>query len=218
MVDAAMVVVSEESDSFILLQMNHYKHACPNCGQHIDYTDGYAGREMPCPMCGHPLLFPAVPAAKLTTSLRLQRDIPKPERKTSFNFLGPLIILREFKHWKIVGICLLPFVLVAGGLLAASHFRGAEQAAAAVPDAVVVDPQALHQLTDLTRADMLVQAKVAAVNKAFEACAAAKRNHASAAVIQRDDATLLAARKSFEPAFANYQKLGGVVDYRQQLP
>jgi DNA-directed RNA polymerase subunit RPC12/RpoP len=40
--------------------MNGYKYACPSCGQHIEYTDGYAGQSMPCPMCRQPLVFPAV--------------------------------------------------------------------------------------------------------------------------------------------------------------
>jgi hypothetical protein len=102
-------------------------------------------------------------------------------------------------------------------LVAASKFGGVNQTPAG-PTQVTVDPQALHQLTDLTRADMVVQDKVAAVGKAFEARATARRNRAGAAYLQSCDQTLLAARKAFDRAYADYQKLGGTVDYPSQLP
>ena len=216
--------------------MNHYKYACPYCGQHIEYTDGYAGRQMPCPMCHHPILFPAVPAGMRKSSLRLVGQVDKPAAKTGFSFASFFQALRKFEHWRIVGTCLVPFVLVSGALVAASVLRQRQPAPETAPTEVTVNPQALRQLTELTRADMAVQEQVKLVNNAFGVCQAAnqklaamQKQHPSSpgaalGVREADEASnrarqaLADARKGFETIFANYQKLGGTVDYRRQLP
>ena len=154
---------------------------------------------------------------KLTSTLRLERDRPKPQAPTGFSLAGFAIFLREFKHWRIVGICLIPFALVAGAVVLAAQFHSSSSTSSE-PATVVVDPQALPKLTDLTRADILVQAKLDAVKKSFQACENAKSNHAAATVLKRDDESLQAALKAFESAFANYRKLGGAIDYHAQLP
>jgi len=181
--------------------------------------------------------LPAVLGGKRTSSLRLVRTGPGPAAKFQFSFAGIALFLREFKHWKTVGICMIPFVLVAGALVAASVSarRQAASAPAPVPATVIVDPQALDKLTDLTRADQLVQQRLAAVNRASTACQKAsqtvtalhnqRRGAASPAALKgadqavsRANQALANARKDFDAAFAQYQKLGGAVDYRQQLP
>ena len=35
--------------------------SCPFCGQHIEYTAGYCGKQMQCPICGQTVTFPALP-------------------------------------------------------------------------------------------------------------------------------------------------------------
>jgi hypothetical protein len=59
--------------------------------------------------------------------LRLARDIPKPSRQTYFSVTGLLSYLA--KNWKIVGTCLIPFVIVAAALHFTSSLRQNEQPA-----------------------------------------------------------------------------------------
>jgi hypothetical protein len=104
-----------------------------------------------------------------------------------------------------------------------------------VPIEETVDPHALEMLTDLTRADQLVRDQLAAVNRAFAICQAAEKKQAEsrnqprgsanpAALPAADEAArraqqaLANARKEFDKALAHYQKLGGALDYRRQLP
>jgi len=215
--------------------MSEHKYACPYCGQHMEYTDAQSGSHLSCPKCRHPIVLPAIPGGKMTSSLRLARDAARPAAKFQFTLAGIILTLREFKHWKIVGMCLVPFVLVAGALVAASVSGRHAAAPPAAPAEVVVDPHALDTLTDLTRADQLVQDQLAAVNRAFAACQAAEEKqaalhnqHRGAAgpatfqavdeAAQRAHQALANARKEFDKVFAHYQKLGGAIDYRRQLP
>jgi hypothetical protein len=214
--------------------MNEHKYACPFCGQHIEYTDAYSGMRMPCPKCRQPIVFPGLAARKMTSSLRLAGAVAR-RPANRFNFAAVIAFLRGFKHWKTVGVCLVPFALVAGALVAASMSSRHEAAPAPAPAAVVVDPHALDKLTDLTRADQLAQERLAAVNRAFAACQTAEQNKAAlhnqrhgaagpAAFQAADQAVtrahqaLAKARKDFDTAFAQYQQLGGAIDYRGQLP
>lgn len=215
--------------------MSQHKFVCPSCGQHIEYTDPYSGMKMPCPKCQHPIVFPGLAASKATSSLRLAGAVARPPPKFQFNFAGILVFLREFKHWKIVGLCVVPFLLVAGALVAASVSGRHPAAPLPGPAEVVVDPNALQKLTDLTRADQLVQERLAAVNNAFTACQTADQHQAALPARHRGPAgpatspavdqaakrahqALDNARKAFDTAFAQYRKLGGTIDYSLQLP
>jgi hypothetical protein len=215
--------------------MSQHKYACPYCGQHIEYGDAHCGIRVPCPKCQHPIVLPALPGGKMTSSLRLARPIARPEAKFHFSFAGMLLALREFKHWRIVGICLVPFVLVAGAFVAASVSARHPAEPPIVPAAKAVEPHALESLTELTRADEMVREQLAAVNRAFAVCQAAEKKRAEMHDLRRgsvgpgslqaaDEAErraqqkLADARKEFEKVFAQYQKLGGAIDYRRQLP
>jgi hypothetical protein len=201
----------------------------------MEYTDAYSGMRMPCPKCRQLIVFPGIAAPKMTSSLRLVGAAPRPPAKSPFSFAALAAFLRRFKHWKIVGLCLVPFVLVAGALVAASFSNRQPVAPAPSLPAVVVDPLALEKLTDLTRADQLVQQRLAAVHRAFTACQTAEQNGtalrnqhhgaASPAALQASDQAakraqlaLANARKDFDTAYAQYQRLGGAIDYRRQLP
>jgi hypothetical protein len=152
-----------------------------------------------------------------------------------FSLAGIVLFLREFKHWKIVGVCLIPFVLVAGALVAASMAGRHDAPAAPAPAEVTVDPNALDKLTDLTSADQLVQERLAAVNRAYLASQAAEKNktalhnsrrgaaspaalQAAEQAVKRARQACANARKDFATAFARYKKLGGAIDYERQLP
>jgi DNA-directed RNA polymerase subunit RPC12/RpoP len=217
--------------------MSERKYTCPHCGQNIAYTDDYSGLQIPCPRCQTSIIFPGLAAPKQTSSLRLAGPIAPPKAKFQFNFANIVKLFREFKHWKIAGVCAIPFVLVAGAVVAASVYNrhdASPAAAVAVPVATPVDANALDKLTDLTRADQVVQEKLAAVAAAAQACQSAEHkqqvarsqhppaNPTTMKAVDAADArahqALIAARKAFDAAFAQYQKLGGTVDYRSQLP
>ena len=201
----------------------------------MEYTDAYSGMRMPCPKCRQLIVFPGLPARKMTSSLHLVGAVPNPPAKFHFSFAALLACLRRFKHWKIVGLCLVPFVLITGALVAASFSNRQPAAPMPSPPAVVVDPDALDKLTDLTRADQLVQQRLAAVHRAFTNCQTAQQNvtalrgphHGAASpaalpaadqAAKRAQLALTNARKDFDTAYAQYQKLGGAIDYRRQLP
>ena len=44
--------------------METYKHSCPFCGQHIEYSAWYCGKQMVCPICGKTVTFPAIPPGR----------------------------------------------------------------------------------------------------------------------------------------------------------
>ena len=215
--------------------MSPHKYACPYCGQHMEYTDEYFGRRIPCPKCQHTIALPALPSGKMTSSLRLVRPADPSSAKFQFNFASIVLFLREFKHWKIVGLCLLPFVLVAGALVAASGTSHPDPAPVPAPAPMAAAPQSLEKLTELTRADQLVRDRLDAVNRAFTASQTAEKNQAALRkqhrgsaepgstqtvdqAVQRAHRDCVNARKSFDDAYAQYQKLGGAIDYRRQLP
>jgi hypothetical protein len=199
--------------------MSQHKYACPYCAQRIEYGDAHCGASVPCPKCRHPIVLPALPGSKMTSSLRLARPIARPEAKFHFNFAGILLALREFKHWKTVGICLVPFVLVAGALVAASVSARHPVEPPVLPAVEAVEPHALESLTELTRTDELVREQLAAVNRAFAVSQTAEKKRAEMhEAARRAQQKLADARNEFEKVFAQYQKLGGAIDYRRQLP
>ena len=198
--------------------MTHYKYSCPYCGQHIEYTDGYSGQQMPCPMCQHPIVFPAVAPGKLTSSLRLQRDIPRPKEKFQFSFAAVAKAILGFQHWKIVGMCLIPFAILAGALVASSKIQKTDASPAPTPTQVTVDPEAMTRLTDLASAEQAVKAELAALYSKASTAKLLRQNRASTAAIQKTDQECTAARKAFDAAFAKYQQLGGTINYATQVP
>ena len=159
--------------------MSPHKYACPYCGQHMEFTDEYFGRRIPCPKCQHTIALPALPTGKMTSPLRLVRAAAQSPGKFQFNFASLVLFLREFKHWKIVGLCLLPFALVAGALVAASRTGQPDPPPQPPPLPAAVAPQSLDKLTELTRADQLVQEQLAAVHRAFTASQTAEKNQAA---------------------------------------
>jgi hypothetical protein len=225
--------------------MESYKHSCPFCGQHIEYTAGYCGKQMVCPICGQTVTFPAIPPGGKGPSLHINRPEAAPAPKWSFDFHGILGFLRRFEHWNTVLVCLAPFIIVGALLAGAAVVRKQLGNAPAMPVApsLQADPNAWQKMTDLARADQLAREKLDAVRKAGAAVAAAERYRASVHAFYHtkrapDQATyeswmaqykaadqavakaqkdLAAAHQCFDNAVQNYQKLGGTIDYRRQL-
>jgi hypothetical protein len=247
--------------------MEAYKHSCPFCGQHIEYTVEYCGTRIVCPSCGQSITFPAIPPGSKGTSLHVKRSAAAAVPRWSFDIQGILAFLskcfgskersptsnsggvissvQQFKHWNTVFLCLAPFVIVGALLVGADELRKKAGNGPAVPAVPLVqaDPNAWQNMTDLAHADQLVQTQVGVVARAYGAFVAAQRTFANMQTAYRGkpldslamqseaqqsaqdqqaincaQQTLNAARQSFENAFQNYQKLGGTIDYRQQLP
>ncbi len=225
--------------------MESYKHSCPFCGQHIEYTAGYCGKQMVCPICGKTVTFPAVLPGGKGPSLHIHRPEAARAAKWSFDFFGILAPLRRFEHWNMVLVCLVPFIIVGALLAGAAVVRKQFNNAPAAPVAPLIqaDPNAWQKMTDLARADQSVQEQLGAMRRAGAAVAMAERSRANLHAFYHgktlDQATynnvmrqrsaadqavanaqqaLASARQRFETAFQKYQQLGGTTDYRRQLP
>jgi hypothetical protein len=223
--------------------METFKHSCPFCGQHVEYTAQYCGQKTACPRCGKSLTFPAVPQTGKGQTQKLKIKLPEtaPARKWPIDrkwlsehtgVLGPLF---KFEHWNVVLACLVPFVVVGALLIGAAvvrHRLGNGPATPVVP-LVRADAGAWGNMTNLARADQLVQDKLhevtqarAAVDRAEQELARMRAYSPTATqyIALREQAvvnarnTLSTARLSFYNAFNNYQRLGGTIDYSRQLP
>jgi len=223
--------------------MSNLKHSCPGCGQHIEYSLEHCGRQFACPNCHSIITFPPVPTSKL----RLQGAVDPSAKKKSwldFAWLKPII---AFEHWRMVGLCLVPFLIIVGLLIGANALRKSDP-----PDDPPKIPRAVEQpvaadewnkMTELGQVDQAVQFRLrsTAVAKAglLEAERARDALHHTYKGAQLDslsyqtvtrqyaeaDRLISArqhqyevARQSFEAAFQKYQEMGGKVDYRSQLP
>lgn len=126
--------------------MSSAKYACPFCGQHIEYTEEYRGRQAPCPACQRTILFPGLAAPLMKSTLRLERDIPKPAQKPGSIFARLLSHLRRLMNRKPVAIGLLSLLFAGSALLAYSQFFYRPQtpapklAATDINDSIPVDP------------------------------------------------------------------------------
>jgi len=225
--------------------MDKYKHTCPSCGQRIEYTIDYCGRQIACPSCHVAIVFPDAPIPSATQKLRLERD-RIPQKKKSWREAALIQALFNFPHWKVVGACFVPFAVVGGLLIGASYMRkAAADQPAPMPQAVAapVGSDAWKKMTDLGQSEQAVQYRLQLVIAAKQACAQAQLqadtlHHSyhgktldgdTYALVTRqmaeaDRACSLrqqeyaAAENAFQQTFDLYQKLGGQVDYRAQLP
>jgi hypothetical protein len=218
--------------------MESYKHSCPFCGQHIEYTVGYCGKQMACPICEKPVTFPAIPpGGGKGRSLRIKGPEAARAVKWSFNFQEILASLRQFEHWNMVLMCLVPFIIVTALLVGAAILKKklGDEPVMPVAPVIQVDPNAWQTMTNLARADQLMQEQVGIYAQAHATVAAAERNRANLHAFYQGKAgdqtafmaadqtvanaqvTLAMARQSFNNALMNYQKLGGKVDYQRQL-
>jgi endogenous inhibitor of DNA gyrase (YacG/DUF329 family) len=216
--------------------MESYKHSCPFCGQHIEYTADYCGRQMQCPSCGKTVTFPAIPPSRGAQSARV-RDLDSKAAEGNPATTKPRPVskkpgfLRDFEHWNLVWQCAVPFVLI-GLLLAGAVFvknKLGDNAAPAATPAVQADPTAWQRNVDLTKADQTVRSLIRELEAAHAMEVSAQRAVQQAATgdaLQRRSAeqqaqaaqnTLAAVHKRMEDALENYRQLGGTVDYRNQI-
>jgi hypothetical protein len=213
--------------------MESYKHSCPFCGQHIEYTAEYCGRQMQCPSCNKTVAFPAIPPGKgrgaPAARVKTQEAKPAPSRQRyAPKALG---FLRDFEHWNVVWQCAVPFLII-GALLAGATFVKRKFSDAPIPvaaPAVQADPEAWQKMTDLTKAEQAVQhlIKVCNVDHAMLLDAERARQQLEKAdSFQRkslDDQaqaaqnSFNAAHKRLDAAMQKYRELGGTVDYQSQL-
>jgi hypothetical protein len=225
--------------------MEKFKHSCPACGQRIEYTVDYCGKQIACPTCQAAVLFPAIPPVTATQKLRLQRDAG-PRRKKGLLDFPFLKALRNYPHWKVVGACVVPFLIVTGLVLGANFLKSqnTDQPAAQTPRAVAqpVSQDAWNKMTELGAVEQQVKncVRAALAAKAAVAQAMAAQNQLTAAYhgsipssiyqnvmeqerlasekINMAQQQLGATRQAFEAAYTRYQSLGGQFDYRSQMP
>jgi hypothetical protein len=224
--------------------MESFKHSCPYCGQHIEYTAGYCGKQMRCPICGNTITFPAVPPRQGGPSLHIKSAKEKSPRKWSWQPTGPLRILWQFQHWNIVAQCAVPFLIIAALLAGAAYVRNkfTEEPPKPTEPIVQADPQAWEKMTDLAKTEQAVQNQIRVITKVGTDIASLTRQRAelqrsyqgvadpevrrtgdeqirrAEEELQRLRRLLNADRQRFDLLYSKYQSLGGNVDYRSQLP
>jgi len=215
--------------------MDSYKYSCPYCGQHIEYTDDYCGQQMPCPACQHRITFPAIPPGSLRAPNRpkLRLKAPIAQAKETSKFMRLIAALRGYEHWNVVGQCLVPFIILAGALVAATHLHFSPQEKEASAPAPV-DPRTWQRMTELDKIEPVVRQSLQRYNTAFLTHVLAEKNRtdmqSKAAghlnpITQRDldrrcevaNREFDAARQVFSDAYTKYIELGGKVDYREQM-
>lgn len=222
--------------------MESYKHSCPVCGQHVEYTAGYCGRQMQCPICGNTITFPAIPPKTGGKTIYVE-EVKKPIVQWAWNAKAIFVYLRDYPHWKIVGQVLVPFILI-GALLAGASFvkkRFSDESGPVAP--VIQAPQGgWDKMTELARADQKMQECVQSLLRAHQSMLVAQaqeraaegessRAHGSQEhelandherraqfAINEAQKQISFLRAKFETEFDNYQKLGGTVDYRSKVP
>jgi len=186
-------------------------------------------------MCGQTVTFPAIPpGGRAGPSLRVRGLEAKPERTWPWKMPAALVFLRDFRHWKVVAQCAVPFLILGGLLAGAAYVKeklGGPSAGNATPavQAVQADPEAWQKMTDLNKADQAVRDRMkelAAAHAYLALTEQAGRKTQTCDPLQRKGAeneaqraqkTVEAARQRFDAALARYQKLGGTVDYHSQL-
>jgi hypothetical protein len=209
--------------------MDSYKHSCPFCGQHIEYTEGYCGKQMQCPMCGQTVTFPALPSGRKGTTLKVSSLHRQNERK--WKLPPALAFLLRFEHWGVVWQCAVPFVIITALLVGAFYVKkkfGDAPETVAAP-VVQADPDAWQKATDLTKADQAVRDRMRELEAAHAKADMAERlrqqmahldafqrksTEEQAAAAQKEVA---AARLRFDHAAELYRSLGGNIDYRSQI-
>jgi hypothetical protein len=211
--------------------MESFKHSCPFCGQHIEYTAEYCGKQVQCPQCRQTVTFPAVPPGRSGPALGVKSLGHQPGQKRVQQAAGAFALLRHFQHWNVVAQCAVPF-LVIGLLLAGAAFVKKKLADAPAPaafPAVQADPQAWQRSTDLNKAELAVKnlMKELAVAHAYADAADQARRQAEHGdqarrlsadeQVERAQNALIAARLRFNAAMSNYRQLGGTIDYGSQV-
>lgn len=165
--------------------MDVYKLSCPRCGQHIEYTRDYCGRQVQCPSCNGNVTFPAIPPlGSGRSSLRLERDRPKVKEPFRIDFakiFGSIIaFFRTFEHWQIVAMCALPFVFIALAL-GVAHYVRSQDTDTRPKHPIMTEAQIAEnqRIAELNKADAIVQDRVRNVLAAKYALDAAKAKSAN---------------------------------------
>jgi DNA-directed RNA polymerase subunit RPC12/RpoP len=222
--------------------MESYKHSCPACGQHVEYTAGYCGRQIQCPICGGTIAFPAVPPTG--GSKTVENEARKAVQQPPWNLMSVYISLKNFSHWSTVWQVAVPFLII-GTLLAGALFvksRFADEPPAVGAPVIQAEHGGWDKLTELAHTDQRMQQYIQAIIQAHKTLATAQRNLEAAEklynqtqnpdekqavsgevqsarhVLTQAENNLAFLRRRFDTESENYRKLGGTVDYRSRLP
>ena len=159
--------------------MSQHKYACPYCGQHIEYTDAHVACVSPVQSASIPSSCPRLLGGEMTSSLRLAQPIGQ-ARRPDFISLSPAC------SWHCANSSIGKLLAYAWYPLSwwpAPWWRhrcppATQRPRRQRPAEAGRGPRALDTLTELTRANQLVQDRLAAVNRAFAACQAAEKKQA----------------------------------------
>jgi hypothetical protein len=222
--------------------MEAYKHSCPVCGQHVEYTAGYCGRQMQCPMCGGTIVFPAIPPARGGKPVAVEPI--KPSRKWMWNAKAIVLYLRDYPHWHTLGQIAVPFLIVGALLAGAVYVKNkiADQPEPAPVPLTQAPRGGWDKMTEFARADQKVQQDVQLVTQAKKSLVDAQRvleleqkrfsqahgsdeqqavqPYVQSAQLQVTQAQGMfnACRNHFQTDMAIYRKLGGTIDYNARVP
>jgi hypothetical protein len=219
--------------------MESYKHSCPFCGQHIEYTVDYCGQQMQCPSCGKTVTFPAIPPGRgkgapstHVKQLGSRRSTTQTQRGPLRKEPGALSFLRDFQHWKVVGQCALPFLII-GLLLAGSAVVKKTFSDTSAPDApptFQANPSIWHKSADVSKAEDAVRVLIQEYEVAHMTLVSAEKakrqvekgtplqNTVVQQQLQLAQKNLEVTHQRLDTALDKYRDLGGTVDYRRHIP
>ena len=186
-------------------------------------------------------MFPAIPPGGFAPKLKIAAPAPPPKKKFEFK-LGPMLKAvftwaQEFEHWRVVGFCLIPFVIIIVALVAANAVKRHQVETGPMHTTTQVDAGAWDKVEEVAKADQQMQAYVQTVltakarvdtaiqsrdnlhrmlaGAAFETVAA--RFQAADKEVSNAQQSLAATKRNFDLKYDNYQKIGGKVNYPAQV-
>jgi hypothetical protein len=183
-------------------------------------------------MCGQTVTFPAIPPRKPgDPSLTLKSGGTRAPRSSTWKWPRALAWIGRIKHWGIVAQCIVPFLLIVGLLFGASYVkRMFSEPSASSPDANLhADPETWQKMTDLTKADEAARQRLQELNSARAALQVAysilnspqqvapDQRRAADQAAKRAELTVRVAERNFSIAMQNYQRLGGTINYNDQV-
>jgi hypothetical protein len=196
---------------------------------------------MQCPICGNTITFPAIPPTTGGKAIAIEQ--PRPVHKWAWGAKAIFIYLRDYPQWRIVAQISVPFLII-GALLAGAAFvknKFSDEPAPVAAPVIQAQPGGWDKMTEIARSDQKVRQCVHSIAQAHASLLVLEGMHQAAEQevarargsqereiaenhvhdadreVTQAQKVLGVLRERFEAELANYQKLGGTVDYRNQV-
>jgi hypothetical protein len=218
------------------------KHTCPACGQPIEYTIDDSGQQIDCPSCQKPVLLPAAIGAAAARKTQLQKNQIRREspnaKKPVPGFASTRKVI-EFQYWKVVGICLVPFLIIGGLLYGAAYLRKASaNDTVEIPKAITtpVAGDGWKKMTEMAQVEGAIKSQIQQTRELKQILQVEnaqmqqyQNNSANASLMQQQKEDLSkkmeaqqnqvnALHTAFYQTMDLYRKMGGTIDYNSQFP